>query len=60
MPSGWNGRLLIAALYTSGRQREALRAYEEVRRTLREIGLDPGPELVELERQVLVREPLHQ
>lgn len=51
--------LLITALYKSGRQTEALRAYADVRRTLRdEIGLDPGPELVELERQVLAREQL--
>lgn len=51
--------MLIAALYETGRQSEALRAYAEVRRTLRdEIGLDPGPELVELERRVLARELL--
>ena len=50
---------LITALYRSGRQTDALRAYAEVRRTLREeIGVDPGPELVELERQVLAHEQL--
>ncbi len=49
--------LLITALYETGRQSEALRAYADVRRTLRdEIGLHPGPELMELERRVLARD----
>jgi LuxR family maltose regulon positive regulatory protein len=45
---------LIVALYRSGRHVEALRAAANVRRTLSdEIGVEPGPELVLLEHQVL-------
>ncbi len=46
--------LLMLALYRSGRQGDALRAYEHARRTLiEELGVEPGPALVRLERQVL-------
>ena len=45
----WHQRLL--ALYRSGRQAEALRAYRKLRSTLvDELGIEPGPELRELER----------
>ena len=45
---------LVLALYRSGRQAEALRAYDDARRTLADdLGLDPGPELRDLERAVL-------
>ena len=48
----WHQRLL--ALYRSGRQAEALRAYRELRSTLvDELGIEPGPELRELERRIL-------
>ena len=52
----WHQRLL--ALYRSGRQAEALRAYRELRSTLiDQLGIEPGPELRELETQILRQEP---
>jgi DNA-binding SARP family transcriptional activator len=50
--------LLILALYRSGRQAEALRAYAEVRDHLAgELGLDPGPALRELQARILAQDP---
>lgn len=50
--------LLALALYRSGRQREALGALADARRALREeVGVDPGPELRELEAQILAHDP---
>lgn len=47
-------RLLALALYSSGRQADALAALRQARSTLGdELGLDPGPALVELEAAVL-------
>ncbi|MDX6370765.1 MAG: hypothetical protein QOG93_2267 [Gaiellaceae bacterium] len=44
----------VLALYRSGRQRDALEAYRAARDTfVEELGIDPGPELQELERQML-------
>ena len=51
-------RLLIIALYRSGRQAEALEAYRDARRMLdEELGLLPSPALRELEAAVLRQDP---
>ena len=48
---------LMLALYRSGRQAEALVAYREARRTLvDELGIEPSPELRELEQSILRQE----
>jgi hypothetical protein len=48
---------LILALYRSGRQAEALAAYQDVRRALvEELGIEPGPDLQRLERAMLVQD----
>jgi predicted ATPase/DNA-binding SARP family transcriptional activator len=45
---------LVLALYRSGRQADALRAYQRLRETLaEELGIEPSRELVELENAVL-------
>lgn len=51
------GQLMIA-LYRSGRQTEALEVYREARVHLADrLGLEPGPELKELERAILTQDP---
>ncbi len=50
--------LLILALYRSDRTADALTTYRQARSTLvRELGIEPGPSLRELEAAVLHRDP---
>ena len=51
-------RLLAESLYRTEQQREALAVLRQARLTLREeLGLEPGPELVDLERRILQQDP---
>jgi EAL domain-containing protein (putative c-di-GMP-specific phosphodiesterase class I)/DNA-binding SARP family transcriptional activator/AmiR/NasT family two-component response regulator len=50
--------LLMVALYRLGRQAAALRAFQQVRVVLgEELGLEPSPELSEIEQQILRHDP---
>ena len=50
--------LLMLALYRSGRQGEALQAFEAARRALAdELGIDPGRWLRQLETGILAQDP---
>jgi predicted ATPase/DNA-binding SARP family transcriptional activator len=50
--------LLILALYRSGRQADALAAYQRARATLiDELGIEPGPKLRRLETAILTADP---
>lgn len=44
---------LMVALYATGRQADALNAYQDVRRDLDQLGLVPGPRLRDLEQAIL-------
>jgi predicted ATPase/DNA-binding SARP family transcriptional activator/Tfp pilus assembly protein PilF len=49
---------LMLALYRSGRQADALTAYRDGRAAMvDELGLEPGPQLRELERRILEQDP---
>jgi DNA-binding SARP family transcriptional activator len=48
---------LMIALYRSGRQADSLSAYQDTRRALTAVGLEPGPKLRAIERSVLQQDP---
>jgi DNA-binding SARP family transcriptional activator len=57
MREGVRARLMLA-LYRSGRQADALAAYQNARRTLvDELGIEPSPSLRELEQAILRQDP---
>jgi DNA-binding SARP family transcriptional activator len=49
---------LMLCLYRAGRQSDALAAYQDARRVLvNDLGIEPGPQLRELERAILRQDP---
>src|SRR5207344_1453081 len=49
---------LMLGLYRAGRQAEALETFQRTRRELvDELGIEPGPALQRLEREILVQDP---
>jgi predicted ATPase/DNA-binding SARP family transcriptional activator len=51
---GW--AQLMVALYRCGRQADALDAYREAYAALRDVGIEPGPRLRQLERMILLQD----
>lgn len=49
--------LLVRALLASGRAAEAVATANEARRTLADVGLDPGPDLAEAQAEALQQRP---
>lgn len=50
--------LLMLSLYRQGRQADALRAFQRARSMLStHLGLEPGPQLVQLEQRILAHDP---
>ena len=49
---------LMLALYRAGRQAEALQAYQDARTPVEDLGIEPSPELRELQRAVLEQDPM--
>jgi DNA-binding SARP family transcriptional activator len=50
--------LLMLTFYRAGRKADALELFHQTRRVLAdELGLDPGPELQEMQRRILASEP---
>ncbi|MBP2437362.1 BTAD domain-containing putative transcriptional regulator [Microbacterium amylolyticum] len=50
--------LLMTGLFWAGRQADALEAFRAAQRTLRDdLGIDPGPALVDLETAILTQDP---
>jgi DNA-binding SARP family transcriptional activator/tetratricopeptide (TPR) repeat protein len=47
----------MKALFRTGRQADALRAYRDARTRLARLGIEPGPELAELQQRILRHDP---